>query len=512
MNKRKRVTFDTNVLEHPLEPVSDEEEVEVAGEGGASAADLSSAAAQRAQQRQHLSDSIQQAESQSVLDDAADAEEDDPETAFNEEGIPFEPFHLHREREEGYFDAEGNYVSYRTDVVKDAWLDTLGEGTANEALTNPIFKPARHAEDTKGKAPAAQPEPELDEDDLLNLKRRMLDLLWPAETALDALRRLGGQQGAGSASRADALPWKKALKRGGLRRHEGVQDRVSRAAEGGATADLEQHAHPVDMDTDASPAVLPASQSAGSGRAITQTVPPENRASFDRLTELSSILVNHGDLLVHSKSRERLQREVDRAENGALEAVLRLISRGAGPSSGAASSGGATGTESDASASGRPPAAHEPAAEAPASMESMLDAAVAACEAGLQVAPNQDVSEADPAADPGNDIFGGPTASNTAAQDKHDVAASASEQAQTASLASPSGQAQTKMLSTDAAAIPVQSAPESSDDFTFDENTGTWYSQEQGYFWDAARQLYGDASSGQWYSWNSSNNAYEAVA
>ena len=72
---------------------------------------------------------------------------------------------------------------------------------------------------------------------------------------------------------------------------------------------------------------------------------PLCRASFDRLTELSSILVNHGDLLVHSKSRERLQREVNRAENGALEAVMSLISRGAGPSSGAASSGGATAKE-----------------------------------------------------------------------------------------------------------------------------------------------------------------------
>ena len=72
---------------------------------------------------------------------------------------------------------------------------------------------------------------------------------------------------------------------------------------------------------------------------------PLCRASFDRLTELSSILVNHGDLLVHSKSRERLQREVNRAENGALEAVMSLISRGAGPSSGAASSGGATAME-----------------------------------------------------------------------------------------------------------------------------------------------------------------------
>ena len=95
-------------------------------------------------------------------------------------------------------------------------------GTANEALTNPVFKRPRHAEDAKGKALAAQPEPELDDDDLLNLKRRMLDLLWPAETALDALRRLGGQQGAGRASRDDALPWKKTLKRGGLRRHAGV--------------------------------------------------------------------------------------------------------------------------------------------------------------------------------------------------------------------------------------------------------------------------------------------------
>ena len=57
----------------------------------------------------------------------------------------------------------------------------------------------------------------------------------------------------------------------------GVHDQGSRAAEGGVTADPEQHAHPVDMDTDVSPAVLPASQSAGSGRAVTQTVPPENR-------------------------------------------------------------------------------------------------------------------------------------------------------------------------------------------------------------------------------------------
>ena len=94
------------------------------------------------------------------------------------------------------------------------------------------------------------------------------------------------------------------------------------------------------------------------------------------------------------------------------------------------------------------------------------------------------------------------------------MAASASGQAQTARLASPSGQAQIISISADAVATPAQSAPDSSaaNGFTFDEHTGTWFSQEQGYFWDADRQLYGDATSGQWYSWNSSNNAYEAVA
>ena len=172
--------------------------------------------------------------------------------------------------------------------------------------------------------------------------------------------------------------------------------------------------------------------------------------------------------------------------------------------------------QSEASASSEQQPVRKSAAGAPASMESMLDAALAASEAGPGVAPAQGVTEgeADPAADPGNDIFGGPTVSSTAAQDRHNVAANASGQAQTARFASPSGQAQIKRISSDGAATPAQSAPDSfaANDFTFDEHTGTWYSQEQGYFWDADRQLYGDASSGQWYSWNSSNNAYEAVA
>ena len=49
--------------------------------------------------------------------------------AFNEAGVAFEPFHLKKEREEGYFDPDGNYIQYKLDEVKDAWLDSLADGT-----------------------------------------------------------------------------------------------------------------------------------------------------------------------------------------------------------------------------------------------------------------------------------------------------------------------------------------------------------------------------------------------
>ena len=51
--------------------------------------------------------------------------------AFNEAGVAFEPFHLKKEREEGYFDADGNYIQYKLDEVKDAWLDSLPDGMCN---------------------------------------------------------------------------------------------------------------------------------------------------------------------------------------------------------------------------------------------------------------------------------------------------------------------------------------------------------------------------------------------
>lgn len=44
---------------------------------------------------------------------------------FNDAGIPIEPFHFRKEREEGYFDEDGNYIEHRLDNANDAWLDSL---------------------------------------------------------------------------------------------------------------------------------------------------------------------------------------------------------------------------------------------------------------------------------------------------------------------------------------------------------------------------------------------------
>jgi hypothetical protein len=57
----------------------------------------------RAQHRKDAMSSMRLQEDTAILDDLAAAEEDydEPEQHFNEAGIPIEPFHLRREREEG---------------------------------------------------------------------------------------------------------------------------------------------------------------------------------------------------------------------------------------------------------------------------------------------------------------------------------------------------------------------------------------------------------------------------
>ncbi|KAI9180127.1 hypothetical protein LWI28_001491 [Acer negundo] len=103
---------------------------------------------------------------------------------FVDDGIHIEPFNLDREREEGYFDAQGNFVEYVNDnEIKDAWLDSL------EADPRYVGIAVTNNEDNSNDEDDTN---ELSPDDIGVIKRRIADVLEPGETVTQALRRLKG--------------------------------------------------------------------------------------------------------------------------------------------------------------------------------------------------------------------------------------------------------------------------------------------------------------------------------
>ncbi|CAN8298836.1 unnamed protein product [Cochlearia groenlandica] len=104
-----------------------------------------------------------------------------------EDGIQIEAFSLDREKEEGYFDAHGNFVEYvREKEDKDAWLDSIE--------TNPLYMGRSAANDTEKDVDNLNEKPvdELSQEDIGVRKRRIANVLQPGETVLRALRRLKG--------------------------------------------------------------------------------------------------------------------------------------------------------------------------------------------------------------------------------------------------------------------------------------------------------------------------------
>ncbi|KAK9096867.1 hypothetical protein Sjap_022364 [Stephania japonica] len=102
------------------------------------------------------------------------------DTNFVEDGIQIEPFNLDQEREEGYFDAEGNFVEYVSEKeIKDAWLDNLEIDPSLAKRNSDGVKTEEEIED-------------LSSDDIGKIKRRIANALEPAETVLQALKRLKG--------------------------------------------------------------------------------------------------------------------------------------------------------------------------------------------------------------------------------------------------------------------------------------------------------------------------------
>ncbi|CAH8282005.1 unnamed protein product [Eruca vesicaria subsp. sativa] len=124
-----------------------------------------------------------------IDDDGDDQAEEIYENDGNrtEDGIQIEAFSLDREKEEGYFDGDGNYVEYvREKEDKDAWLDSIE--------MNPLYIGRSAANDTEKDEEGGDEKPadELSQEDIGVLKRRIANVLEPGETILRALRRLKG--------------------------------------------------------------------------------------------------------------------------------------------------------------------------------------------------------------------------------------------------------------------------------------------------------------------------------
>ncbi|XP_057803989.1 uncharacterized protein LOC131019456 isoform X2 [Salvia miltiorrhiza] len=100
--------------------------------------------------------------------------------AFIDEGVPVEPFNLEKEREEGYFDDNGNYVEYvNKNEIKDAWLDSVD-----------LYE--KYVEKRSMPMSTDDKPVDLSTEELAEINRRIADALEPGETVLRALRRLKG--------------------------------------------------------------------------------------------------------------------------------------------------------------------------------------------------------------------------------------------------------------------------------------------------------------------------------
>ena len=170
----------------------------------------------------------------------------------NDEETAFEPFNLEREKREGYFDDDGNYVRNESDAddEKDAWLDDVHAdarlSTAGDKLA--VRKDSvNEAEETT-------------DVDVANIKRELCTYLEAGETVLDALKRLGGA----SAGRGNGG------KSGGARRD--------------------------------------ATKSSTSSRKTESSMDAQSKIAFEKVTELSSALMSNGEFDVYDSRKETFER------------------------------------------------------------------------------------------------------------------------------------------------------------------------------------------------------------
>ncbi|XP_019226046.1 PREDICTED: CD2 antigen cytoplasmic tail-binding protein 2 isoform X1 [Nicotiana attenuata] len=139
------------------------------------------AAKERSVRRNQITAELLDEENEGEIADISRAEVEYGEhETFIDDGIAIEPFNLDKEREEGYFDAAGNYVEYLNEnEIKDAWLDSVDTEKRFSGKSAIRISNEDEIQD-------------LTAEELGTMKRRIADVLEPGETVLQALRRLKG--------------------------------------------------------------------------------------------------------------------------------------------------------------------------------------------------------------------------------------------------------------------------------------------------------------------------------
>ncbi|PPS07494.1 hypothetical protein GOBAR_AA13145 [Gossypium barbadense] len=178
---QKRIRFPKGKKVKPGEEAVNRVDVE---DGSRNLQDPRLAAKERSKRRNQITTELFTEDGRGMLNDITLAEVayEDNEN-FIDDGIQIEPFNLDKEREEGYFDADGNFVEYvNNNGIKDAWLDSV---EADVQYTGKAFA-TKNGEDNEDVAQ------DLSAQDIGIIKRRIANGLEPGETVLQALRGLKG--------------------------------------------------------------------------------------------------------------------------------------------------------------------------------------------------------------------------------------------------------------------------------------------------------------------------------
>eukprot|EP00887_Chlorella_sp_A99_P000952 scaffold5.g952.t1 len=401
--------------------------------------------------------------------EAAEATYDElpPELAWTEGGIMIEPFHLKREREEGYFDEEGNYVELKEEEgeEEDAWADAL---TATKVDGEWLARISRARDKAAAAAEEAEEAEELDPESVRQHKQALLELLLPGETVMPSPVRQAFDCLTESSS---AL-----MEAGHYGVHSQTREQIASGLEAGP------------------------SRSAGAGGVAAAA----SGASASRRAA-----PGHG---AQQQQRWRRRRQEEGGGGGAQQLAVMLLVGAAGGGEGAvapaAEAAARPAARGDEGLGGPQPAAGQPAPAPAVDADTDLfsDEPVAAGAAGdppaaphgggeeKQLAPMADVAM-DDAPSPGEAATGSGARSGSGQHEEPEPAA----------VAAAAGQAPPSQSQGD-----TSDGPPELDGFALDPGTGYYYNSAIGCYFDPATRLYGDAASGRWYRARA-DGSYEAA-